>query len=82
MIKKAEKVKEVYNIKVTKGKVEDTGCCDSCENITRFSDEDDDFVANYDTTYIIYFKMTEMEITLCEDCLKRLKSKIDKALSE
>jgi hypothetical protein len=28
-------------------------------------------------TYKIHFEMTEIEITLCEDCFKRLESKID-----
>ena len=72
-----EKIKEIYDIEVTKEKVENTGCCDCCENITRVSDKDDDFVINYDTTYKIHFKMIDMEVTLCEDCLKQLKSKID-----
>lgn len=44
-----EKIKEIYDIEVTKEKVEATGCCDCCQNITRFSDKDDDFVINYDT---------------------------------
>jgi hypothetical protein len=76
------KVKEIYDIEITKEKIEVNGGCDSRENITRFSDEDDDFILNYNTTYKIHFKMTEMEIILCDDCLKRLKFKIDKALSE
>lgn len=82
MMKKAEKIKETYDIEITKEKIEVNGCCDNCENITRFSDEDDDFILNYDTTYKINFKMIGMEITLCEDCLKKLKKKTDKSLSE
>lgn len=77
-----KKVKEIYDIEVTKEKIEVSGGCDSCENITCFSDEDGDFEINYDTTYKIHFKMTEMEMILCENCLKRLKSKIDRILSE
>lgn len=40
-MKKAEKVNKIYDIQVIKEKVETTGHCDCCENITRFSDRDD-----------------------------------------
>lgn len=76
-----EIVKEVYEIKITKKECRnERGFCENCENITRFSDADDDFISNYNRTYNIEFWATEL--TLCEDCLKALKKKIDEALEQ
>lgn len=54
--------------------------CDNCDNITRFSDEDDDFILNYDTIYNVEISNSYDEVTLCEKCLNELKEKIDKVL--
>lgn len=81
MKEEAEIVKEVFEIKITKRELKDErGFCENCENITRFSDADDDFVANCKIVYDIQFWFNEL--TLCEDCLKAFKKKIDKALGK
>lgn len=82
MTKEAEIVKETFDIKITERelKKDERGFCENCENITRFSDADDDFIANYKTVYDIQFWFNE--ITLCEDCLKAFKKKIDKTLGK
>ncbi|EKS4345006.1 hypothetical protein QB607_003009 [Clostridium botulinum] len=70
-------------IKISKRKI--TGindCCDNCDNITRFNDEDDDFILNYDTIYDIEFLNCCNEIQLCEKCLNELKEKMDKILKQ
>lgn len=70
-------------IKISKRKVTDINdCCNNCDNITRFSDKDDDFILNYDTIYDIKFLNCYNEIGLCEDCFKELKENIDKILGE
>lgn len=80
-MKNPEKVQEINDIKIIQNKEVENRCyCDNCENITRFSDKDDDFIANYDKSYTI--KFWYYDITLCKDCLKQLKMKIDKILNE
>lgn len=70
-------------IKITKNKKVGSGTlCLNCENITVFSEEDDDFVANYNRTYRVYFPATYDVITLCEDCLRELKTELDKVFIE
>lgn len=71
------------DIQITKNENLNIGTlCLNCDDITRFSDEDDDFVPNYDITYRLEFLMMGYEIDLCENCLRKLKGKIDKVLIE
>ncbi|NCI19912.1 hypothetical protein EJM73_08360 [Clostridium botulinum] len=70
-------------IKISKRKIASIhDCCDNCDNITRFSDKDDDFILNYDTIYDIEFLNCCNQIALCEKCLNELKEKIDKILKQ
>lgn len=70
-------------IKITKNEKPEMDLgCDNCDNVTYFSDADDDFQTNYDETYTFIVANSGVEMTLCGDCLKELRSAINEILEE